>query len=323
MAVPRIPLPFFGISLGLAGLAGTWLTAAREGSVPIDVGRALVALAAVVWCVTLLLYLRYAVSVRGAFVADMMDSVGSPFGSLAVITPMLLAAQGIAPYAPDAGRTVVDVLIVLTLLAAGWYTGQWIYGPLDLDQLHPGYFLPATGGGLVAAFSAVQVGQERVAELMFGLGIISWVVLGSMILARLFFRPPMPPGLTPTLAIEVVPASMASVACFALNHDRIDRLSAVLVGYCLLMVLAQIRLLPVFLRLKFAPGFWAFTFSWSTVATTGLHWTSTGHPPGERVLSYLLLAAPTVLVGAIAVRTLVAMARHQFLPPAAPRPSSA
>lgn len=193
---------------------------------PIDVGRALVALAAVVWCVTLLPYLRYAVSVRGAFVADMLDSVGSPFGSLAVITPMLLAAQGIAPYAPVAGRIVVDILIVLTLLVAGWYTGQWIYGPLELDQLHPGYFLPATGGGLVAAFSAVQVGEEPVAEVMFGLGIVSWVVLGSMILARLFFRPPMPPGLTPTLAIEVVPASMASVACFALNHDPIDRLSS-------------------------------------------------------------------------------------------------
>ena len=93
---------------------------------------------------------------------------------------------------------------------------------------HPGHLLPAPGGGLVAAFSAVQVGQQRVAELMFGLGIISWVVLGSTILARLFFRPPMPPALTPTLAIEVPPASMASVACFALNHDHIDRLSAVL-----------------------------------------------------------------------------------------------
>ncbi|MFJ3272693.1 MULTISPECIES: TDT family transporter [unclassified Streptomyces] len=323
MAVPRIPLAFFGISLGLAGLAGTWLTAAHEGHVPIDVGRALVALAAVVWCVTLLLYVRYAVSVRGAFVADMLDSVGSPFGSLAVITPMLLAAQGIAPYAPDAGRIVVDVFIVLTLLVGGWYTGQWIYGPLELDQLHPGYFLPATGGGLVAAFSAVQVGQERVAEVMFGLGIISWVILGSMILARLYFRPPVPPGLTPTLAIEVVPASMASVACFALNHDRIDRLSAVLAGYCLLMILTQVRLLPLFLRLRFTPGFWAFTFSWTTVATTGLHWTSTGHPPGELVLSYLLLAAATALVGAIAVRTLVAMARHQFLPPATPPPASA
>ncbi|MDX3771416.1 MULTISPECIES: hypothetical protein [unclassified Streptomyces] len=79
----------------------------------------------------------------------------------------------------------------------------------------------------------------------------------------------------------------------------------------------------MFLRLRFTPGFWAFTFSWTTVATTGLHWTSTGHPPGELVLSYLLLAAATALVGAIAVRTLVAMARHQFLPPATPPPASA
>ncbi|MFJ5214578.1 TDT family transporter [Streptomyces sp. NPDC088354] len=323
MTVARIPVTFFGISLGISGLAGAWLTAAQQGHVPPEVGRALVAVAAVVWCGTLSLYLRYVLSVRGAFKADMLDSAASPFASLAVITPMLLAAQGIVPYAPDAGRFVVDVFLVLTVLLGGWYTGQWIYGPLGLDQLHPGYFLPTVGGGLVAAFSAAQVGQRRLAEVMFGLGIVSWLVLGSMILARLFFRPPLPPGLSPTLAIEIVPASMASVACFALNDNRVDRLSAVLAGYCLLMILAQIRLLPLFLSLRFTPGFWAFTFSWTTVAITALHWIDRGRPPGGLIASYLVLAAATVLVGAIAVRTLIAMKEHQLLPPPnAPPPSA-
>ncbi|MFF4653832.1 TDT family transporter [Streptomyces sp. NPDC001380] len=323
MTVTRVPLNFFGIPLGLAGLAGSWLTAAHEGYAPVWVGRALIAVAAAVWCVTTAAYARYALSVRGAFRADVLDGVAGPFGSLAVITPMLLAAQGIAPFAPDAGRAVVDVFLVLTVLVGGWYTGQWIYGPLALDQLHPGYFLPTVGGGLVAALSAALVGQQRLAEAMFGLGIVSWLVMGSMILARLFFRPPLPSPLEPTLAIEIVPASMASIACFALNADRTDRLSAVLAGYCLLMIFSQLRLLPLFLRLRFSPAFWAFAFSWTSVATTGLHWIHNGRPAGADILARLVLAAATLLVGAIAVRTLMAAARRQLLPAPAALPRSA
>ncbi|WP_237539893.1 MULTISPECIES: hypothetical protein [unclassified Streptomyces] len=45
---------------------------------------------------------------------------------------------------------LVDVFLVLTVLLGGWFTGQWIYGPLELDRLHPGYFLQTVAGGLVA-----------------------------------------------------------------------------------------------------------------------------------------------------------------------------
>ncbi|MFD0690915.1 hypothetical protein [Actinomadura fibrosa] len=64
---------------------------------------------------------------------------------------MLLAAQGLLPYAPRAGTVVFDVFLVLTVLLGGWFTGQWIYGPLAFERLHPGYFLPTVAGCLVAA----------------------------------------------------------------------------------------------------------------------------------------------------------------------------
>ena len=31
-------------------------------------------------------------------------------------------------------------------------------------------------------------------------------------------------------------------------------------------------MLPRFLRLRFAPGFWAFVFSWAAIATYALEW---------------------------------------------------
>jgi tellurite resistance protein len=80
------------------------------------------------------------------------------------------------------------------------------------------------------------------------------------------------------------------------------------------MVLAQLRLLPAYRRLTFMPSFWAFTFSWAAVATAGIAWLQGTQPAGYRVWQYVLAAAITAFIGGIAVRTVVAIGRHQFLP---------
>ena len=208
-----------------------------------------------------------------------------------------------------------------TATKGGWFTGQWIYQPLDLDRFHPGYFLPTVAGGLVAAAGAGAVGQRRLAEVMFGMGVVCWIVLGSIILGRLLFRPLLPPALVPTLAIEVAPAAVASLAWFEIHGGTIDRVAAFLAGYGLLMVLAQLRLLPAYLRLRFMLGTWAFTFSWAAVDTAGIIWLERTRPVGYRVWQYVLVAAISLLIGGIAARTLVAIGRRELLPrPSIPVP---
>jgi tellurite resistance protein len=313
--VVKIPLNLLSIPFGLAGLAEIWVTLANYHQVPASAGEALVALAAFVWLIVIGAYIRYALSVRGALFADLVDPIAGPFASLALITPMLLAALGLYPHAARAGTVLVDFFLVLTVVVGGWFTGQWIYGRLELDQLHPGYFLPTVAGGLIASFGAAQVGQHRLGEAMFGLGFICWLVLGSILLGRLLVRPSLPGALTPTLAIEVAPAAVASLAYFALNGDRIDFTVAAIGGYGLLMVLAQLRLLRAYLRLQFMPSLWAFTFSWAAVATASLIWLNDGHPPGYRIYSYLLVSGLTAGIGALAGRTVLAVIRRQLLTP--------
>jgi tellurite resistance protein len=314
MTAARVPLTFFGMPFGLAGLGVTWLTMADYGRVPQAVGDILLAAAAVAWLVVLAGYLHYILSVRSALVRDLLDPVAAPFASLALITPMLLAANGLHPHAPGAGRVLLDMFLVLTVLLGAWFTGQWIYGPVQLDTFHPGYFLPTVAGGLIASAGAADVGQRRLAEVMLGLGMICWLVLGSIILARLLFRP-LPPGpLLPTLAIEVAPAAVASLAYFALDGDRVNTVAAFLGGYGLLMALAQVRLLPAYVRLPFMPSTWAFTFSWAAVATAATYWLNDIRPGGYRVGEYLVLAAISALIGGIAIRTLIAVGRRQLMP---------
>jgi hypothetical protein len=48
------------------------------------------------------------------------------------------------------------------------------------------------------------------------------------------------------------------------------------------MVIAQLRLLPTYLRLPFMPSTWAFTFSWAAVAAAAIIWLQSLQPAGYR-----------------------------------------
>jgi tellurite resistance protein len=323
----RIAPNAFGSALGVCGLAGTWSTAAGAGLAPRWVAPVLLAVAALTWLAVLVGYLASALGRDGSLRGDLTHPALSPFLSLALITPMILAAAGVAPHAPLLGTVLTDVFLVLTVLHGAWFTGQLIYGDFTFDQLHPGYFLPTVAGGLVGATSAAAVGQPAVGHLLFGYGMVCWFVLGSIILARLFFRPALPAALTPTLAIEVAPAAVASLAWFALHGGAIDEVAQFLAGYGVLMVLAQLRLLPAFARLTFSIGFWSFTFAWAAVASVALHWLVETRPPGHLVWEWLVLVAITALIGAIAVRSVAALVTGTLFPArppvAAPAPSPA
>jgi tellurite resistance protein len=317
MTTPRtIPLNLLGVPFGLAGLGEAWATLSGLGQAPAVVGEIVLLLSAGCWLAVLTAYVLSILRRPlpwSAFCGNLLDPGAAPFASLAVITPMLLASLGLFPHAATVGRVLTDVFVVLTVLLGAWFAGQWIYGSLDLDRFHPGYFLPTVAGGLIGSGAAATVGQQGLAEVLFGLGVICWIVLGSVILGRLFFRPMLPPPLQPTLAIEVAPAAVASLAWFAMHGPHIDAVVALLGGYGLLMVLAQLRLLPAFRRLPFMPSTWAFTFSWAAVATAGLVWLEAGRPSGYQVWQYAVTGAVSLLIGAIAVRTVVAISRGEIL----------
>jgi tellurite resistance protein len=319
----KIPLNFFGIPFGLSGLGEFWAFVARFHDAPRAVSDVILLVSAATWLLVVLAYLSHVVNEPATFRTDLLDPVAAPFASLAVITPILLSAVGLFPHAESAARTLVDAFVCLLVLLGGWFTGQWIYGSMDLDKFHPGYFLPTVAGGLVASASAAAVGQHRLAEVMFGLGLICWIVLGSIILGRLLFRPMLPPALQPTLAIEVAPAAVASLAWFELHGERIDVVIAGLAGYGVLMAVAQLRLVPMYSRLPFMPSTWAFTFSWAAVATAVLVWLQITHVADHLFWQYADAVLISLLIGGIFARTVLAAWRRQLLPApvAAARPS--
>jgi tellurite resistance protein len=248
--------------------------------------------------------------------ADLRDPLLGAFVPAAAITAMILgsALAAATPAAFAAGRTLVVIFLAMTVAIGGWLTGQWIAGRLDQDSMHPGYFLPTVAGGLVGATAAAGVRLPAVAEASFGLGVGCWLLLGSPLWTRLFFRPMLPASLIPTLAIELAPPAVAGVAYFALTGGAINFTARALGGFCILMVLAQLRFVPLYAKLRFSPGFWAFTFSYAAVATDALLWITTERPPGATGYAIAVVTLITVFIVAIAARTVLAAISGQLMP---------
>jgi tellurite resistance protein len=309
----RFPPNLFAIPFGLAGLVEAWDAAGQTLHTTTAVPDAISAVAALAWVTLLVCYC--AQGARSGF-ADFRNKTFSPFIALAPTTGMLLAAK-LSEHALAAGQTLVVVFLIATLILGGLLTGEWIVASLDHDSAHPGYFLPTVAGGLVGSSCAAQVHLHSLAAASFGIGMLSWLLIGSTILNRLFFHSALPTALVPTLAIEVAPPAVAGISYFALTGGRIDLLAQALAGYLVLMILVQIRLLPRFLALRFAPGFWAFTFSWAAAAADALEWIALRKPAGAAAYAAVTLAMITAFVGYIAVRTVLLIARGQLLPPRA------
>jgi tellurite resistance protein len=305
---PRVTPIAFAVPFGLAGLGQAWRAAGAELWVAPAVPGAIFVLAAAVW---LILVARYAAQGPRQVLTQLHDAVLAPFVPLAVITPAMLGGA-LAVVAFSAGRVLVVISLVLTVAAGGWLTGQWIAGHLDEDSAHPGYFLPTVAGGLVGAAAAAEVHLHALAEASFGIGIVSWLVLGSTIWNRLFFRRALAPALVTTLAVELAPPAVAGSAYFALTGGSRNFIACALGGYTVLMAVTQVRFVPLYARLRFSPGFWAFVFSYAAVAADALQWIRFSKPPGAAGYAIAILALITVLGVAVAARTLIAMVRGPF-----------
>jgi tellurite resistance protein len=307
---PRVPPNLFGIALGVAGLALAWHAAGPLLGIPPTVPDALDVLAAVLW---LVLVGAYLVQGPRIILADLRDPVLSPFVSASAITAMILAAA-LAADAAAAGRVLVIVFLAATIAIGGWLTGQWMTGRIEPDSLHPGYLLPTAAGGLIGANAAAQVHLHALAEASFGIGVICWVLLSSMIMKRLFAGPALPSALVPTMAIELGVATVAGSAYFAVAGRTVSFLACALAGYAVLMAVVQVRLIPVYRRLSFTPGFWSFAFAYAAAASDALGWLAISRPPGTTGYAIVVITLLTGFVAWIAFRTVVLVVRGQLFP---------
>ena len=303
----RAPLSSLGIPFGLSGLAGTWTMAGVTALAPRIIAEGLWMLAAVAWIAVVANYLWRARNRGGSILEDLRDPVQGAFASLAPTSAMLICTHH-AQQLPLAGRIITGVFMAIGLLFGAWFLAQLALRERSIDAIHAGYLLPTVAAAFIVGQSAGTFGWTLLGEAAIAVGILFWLVLGTIILARMAFRPAPPAALLPTFAIFSAPPAVAGNAWFAVNGGRVDLVETMLLGTFVVLILVQLMMLGSYWRLRFTLGFWAFTFTAASSGTYTVHWLALWGGPGHAVWAWLAIGLVTLLIGSIAVRSAVFLA---------------
>jgi tellurite resistance protein len=314
--VPRIPLNTFAIGFGLAGLADVWTFTGSALRLPPAIGQAFWAVAAIAWIWLVVAHATRGVRSENSLVSQLRNPVQGPIAALVPIVGMLISAD-VYPFAPTVARVLVILFIAAGGLFAAWLISTWMSGALPVEWIHGGYFLPTVAGGFIAATAAAETRMDVLAIGAFGVGVFFWLVMSTVILARLMFRPELPGPLVPTMAIFIAPPAVAGTAWF-LVHPTAGEVEYELAGLTVVMLLVQLALVPRYRKLTFSLGFWSFTFPFAAVGGYGIQWLTRLRPIGWQFLVIAITAGITALVFAIAVKSVRLYQRDKRSPAVAP-----
>ena len=320
--IPLVPASFFGIVLGLAGLANDWHAAHLAWGLPAAVGEAIFALAVLAWLAIVALYaLKWLVAPQVAQ-DELGHAVQCCFVGLAGVATLLIA-QGAQAFSRPAAVVLFGLGVAFTFGFGIWRTGHLWRGDRDPASTTPVLYLPLVAGGFVTATVAATLGYPQWGQLAFGSAFFAWLAIESVLLHRLYTSPAMVPALRPTLGIQLAPPAVGATAYLAVTGGQSDMLAHMLVGYALVQALILLRMVRWIAEQPFGASYWAFTFGATALAGAAIRLSIV---PGETAMAALapfLFGAANLLVIGIAAGTLWLFCTGRLLPKPGPAAQSA
>jgi len=303
LKLPLIPASFFGMVLGLSGLANAWRVGARIWQLPALVGEVLTFVSIAVWLLLVAFYtLKWAVA-REEALKEVAHPVQCCFIGLVGVATMLVAG-GLLPYSHVGAETIFLAGAIYTLTFSVWRTGGLWQGERDVAATTAVLYLPSVAGSFVTAIVAAALGFPQWAQLFFGAGFFAWLAIESALLHRLLTGPALPPALRPTLGIQLAPPVVGALAYIGILQGPADILVHAMIGYGLLQALIMIRLLPWITKEGFSPAYWAFSFGATALATAPMRLIERGDSGPVAQLAPTLFVAANIVVGLIALATI-------------------
>lgn len=309
----RIPAAFFGMVLGIFGIGNAWRHAASLWQIPSLAGDLIVGLAIGVWLLLSLAFgykwLRHTGLARG----ELDDPHAGSFVSLFPATTILVAI-GLLPWLPEVGRVLLVGGVLLQLGIAAWGNAGLWRGRHVSTATTPGFYLPTVASNFISAIGLASYGHRELGMLFLGAGLFSWLMLEPLILHRLRNEAELPAPQRPVIGIQLAPAFVACLAWLAVNGGQIDVFAHLLFGYGVLQLLFLARLLPWVMQQPFSPGYWAYSFGITAMATTGLHLATATTDDLVRLLALGLFWLANLLIALLLLRTLHLLASGRLLP---------
>ena len=303
VSIRHLPVNLFGSVMGLSGLALAWRLAHGGLGAPAWVGEAIGAFALAVFVLLALGYLlklaRHPQAVRAEFSHPV---AGNFFGTIAI--SLLLLSALIARYSATAAQVVWTLGVLLTFALSFVVVSRLLKGRVEAAHAVPAWLIPGvatldiavTGGRMPMAWAG------EVNLLAAAVGAVLALVLLTLIIGRLVHQAPLAPAMTPSLMILVAPFAVGFLAYTSLLGG-IDRFAALLFYFALFMFVV---VAPQVFRpsVSFSPAWWAISFPMAALVNAALMYAQVQATTPLRLLAGLLLAALTIALAVLTVRTL-------------------
>lgn len=221
-----------------------------------------------------------------------------------VTIALLLLALVISPYSGTVTVVMWSVAATLHLVLVIAIVKRWIFDTFEIGTFSPAWIL-SVGGNLVVAMAGARLGFVEVAWFFFSSGLMMWLIMFTIVIQRLIFHDSLPTTLTPSLFILMTPPSVAFLAYLQLGDGRLDVLARTLFSTALLLAGILASLAPVFLRVRFSLGWWAFTFPSSALTMAALRYHEIVTNSLSLMLAGVILGIAVVLFVATCWRTAV------------------
>lgn len=319
--VPDIPASFFGIVVGLAGLANDWRAGHKAWGLPAIVGEGLFVLAGAVWAIMMVLYAVKAIVTPASVRDEALHPVQCCFIALIGVATLLMAL-GILPYSRPLAILLYAAGTLLVAAFALWRTGLLWRGQRDPSTTTPILYIPSVAGGFVSAAVAGALGWTEWGQLAFGAGFFSWLAIESVVLHRLYTGETLPPALRPTLGLKLAPPAVGALAYVSVSGGHSDLISHFLLGYALFHALLLARIAGWMAEQPFNASYWAMTFGGTALAGATVRLAANTPGSAFAFLAPITFIAANLLVLGIVTGTVRLVARHQLLPTPAPLPQS-
>ena len=313
---PPIPASFFGMPVGILGLAGAWNVGARIWHLPSIVASGLEIVGASIWLVLVILYAHKWFGHRAAAQREIRDPVQSSFVALGFVSTMLVSIDLLQVSRP-AGAALLGMSIAAQLALGLWLLGRTWQGGHGADFVTPALYLPAVGQNFVAANCAALMGWPQIGAWLFGCGFFSWLAVESVVLGRAATREPISAGLRPALGVQLAPPVVGGLGYLSLTAGAPDLMAHMLFGYGLYQAALLLRLSSWVRQPSFSPGYWSFSFGVTALPTMAMRMVERGDAEPMTWAAPILFAGANLVIAYLSVSSMRLMLQGRLLPPPA------
>ena len=274
---------WFALVMGWTGLAQAWL---RGTDLLGDtaLGLALVAggFAALIFCLLCLASVWRLKLHLHAVIKDLQHPIRHAFMATFPVSVILLAALGAALF-QDTHPTLDLALAVLwcagsvlEFVATVWVISRWLRphaeGGLQWPALTPALFIPVVGN-VLAPLGGVPLGFESWSVAQFGIGLLLWPILQTLLFVRWGQVGPLPAKLSPTLFICVAPPSAVGLSLLVMQAPVLLAWAAW--GMALFFLALTLTQLEAMRAQPFGMSFWGMSFPLAAFSALTLRLAST------------------------------------------------